>query len=281
MLTQGIHIADVAVYYPIQTMWGSLTPTRKTTWEPPDARRTETTPQYVKSGELYLTSHIIPYSKDLPDAPRVDAAFGEVSGELLAGQADFDYLDDQAIMESMIMNKKLKAAGESFGCLLLPETRIIPLATYRKIADFVEKGGKLVVFGQFPQLGLTPEETKKVISLSDKLKKSPNVNATAMVSGIVPEVKGAVGSDVLLDSPCRELFYNHRGSDLTDIYYLVNLSDQPLDREVTFRSTGSPESWNPLTGLVQPLTGTSQHDKATSIKIHLDGFEATLILFKR
>jgi hypothetical protein len=281
VLTQGKHVADVAVYYPIQTMWGSLTPTRKTTWEPPDARRTEITPQYIKSEGLYLTSHIIPYSASLPDAPRVDAAFGEVSRELLASQTDFDYLDDQAITESVTMNNKLKVAGESYGCILLPETRIIPLATYQKIADFVEKGGKLVIFGQFPQLGLTPEETNRVISLSDKLKKAPNVNATAMIPGIVPEVKGAVGSDVSLDSPCRELFYNHRGTDLTDIYYLINLSDQPIDREITFRSNGKTESWDPLTGSVKQVSGTLQHDKKTSLKIHLEGFGATIIVFTR
>jgi hypothetical protein len=281
LLSQGKHVADAAVYYPIQTMWGSLTPTRKTTWEPPDARRTETTPQYVKSEGLYLTSHIIPYSAGLPDAPRVDAAFGEVSRELLASQTDFDYLDDQAITESVITNNKLKIAGESFGCLLLPETRIIPLATYQKIADFVEKGGKLVIFGKLPELGLTPEETNRVISLSDKLKKSGNVNVVTSMPAIIPAVKTAVGSDVSLNSPCRELFYNHRGSDLTDIYYLINLSDQPIDREVTFRSTGKAESWDPMTGSVRQEQGTEEHDKKTSLKIHLEGLEATIILFTR
>ncbi len=281
VLTQGKHVADVAVYYPIQTMWGSLTPTRKTTWEPPDPRRTETAPPFVKSEELYLTSHIIPYSADLPDARRVDAAFGEVSRELLASQTDFDYLDDQAITESIVFNNKLIIAGESFGCILLPETRIIPLATYQKIADFVDKGGKLVVFGQFPELGLTPDETRRVISLSDKLKKSGNVDVVTMMTDITPAVKTAVGSDVSLDSPCRELFYNHRGSDLTDIYYLINLSDQPVDREITFRSAGKTESWDPLTGSLKQLSGTIQHDKKTSLKIHLEGFEATIILFTR
>jgi hypothetical protein len=281
LLTQGKHVADVAVYYPIQTMWGSLTPTRKTTWEPPDARRTEITPQYVKSEGLYLTSHIIPYCADLPEAPRVDAAFGEVSRELLASQTDFDYLDDQAIAESMIMNNKLNIAGESFGCILLPETRIIPLATYQKIADFVDQGGKLVVFGQFPELGLTPGETNRVISISDKLKKSGNVKVATIMPAIAPAVKTAVGADVSLESPCRELFYNHRGSDFTDIYYLINLSDQPIDREITFRATGKTESWDPLTGLVNQLPGTSQHDKKTSLKIHLEGFEATIISFTR
>jgi hypothetical protein len=280
VLTHGTHVADVAVYYPIQTMWGSLTPTRKTTWEPPDARRTEVTPQYVKSEGLYLTSHIIPYSTDLPDAPRVDAAFGEISRELLANQTDFDYLDDQAIAESKIGSNKMKISGESFGCILLPETRIIPLATYQKIATFVENGGNLVVFGRFPELGLTPEETSRVASLSDKLKKSGNVKAVTEMSGITTAVKIAAGSDISLDKPCRELFYNHRGGDLTDIYYLINLSDQPVDREITFRATGTAQSWDPLGGSVKQVSGT-RHDNKTSLKIHLDGFGATIITFKR
>jgi hypothetical protein len=281
MLTRGKHVADVAVYYPIQTMWGSLTPTRKTTWEPPDPRRTETSPQYVKSEGLYLTSHIIPYSANLPDAPRVDAAFGEVSRELLAGQTDFDYLDDQAIAESMISNNRLAIAGESFGCIVLPETRIIPLATYQKIADYAGKGGKLVVFGRFPELGLTPEETDRVVSISEKLKKSGNVNLVSMIPAIIPAVKSAAGSDVTLDSPCRELFYNHRGSDNTDIYYLINLTDQPIDREITFRATGKTESWDPMTGSVKQVSEAVQHDKKTSLKIHFDGFGSTIILFTR
>jgi hypothetical protein len=281
LLSQGKHVADVAVYYPILTMWGSLTPTQKTTWEPPDPMRTETALPFVKSEELYLTSHIIPYSADLPDARRVDAAFGEVARELLASQTDFDFVDDQAILESKPINNKLQIAGESFGCLLLPETRIIPLATYQRIDDFVNNGGKLVVFGQFPELGLTPEETARVTGLSDKLKKSDNVFAVSAMPGIMPAVKTAVGADVSLDSPCRELFYNHRGSELADIYFLINLSDQPIDRQVTFRSTGRAESWNPLTGSVQQPEITSQHDKKTSVKIRLEGFEATLIVFKR
>jgi hypothetical protein len=243
--------------------------------------RTEATPAYVKSEGLYLTSHIIPYSADLPDAPRVDAAFGEVSRELLAGQTDFDYVDDQAICESVVTNNRMAIAGESFGCIVLPETRIIPLATYRQIADFVDKGGKLVVFGRFPELGLTPGETSRVISLSEKLKKSGNVKLVSAIPAIIPAVKTAAGSDVSLDIPCRELFYNHRTSDLTDIYYLINLSDQPIDREITFRSKGRTESWDPIGGSINPVTGILQHDKRTTLKVHLEGLGSTIILFTR
>lgn len=281
LLTQGKHKADVAVYYPIQTMWGNLTPTKKTTWEPPDPMRTEPkTGAINKNDGLYLTTHIIPYSPDLPRARRVDAAFGEVSRELLAGQIDFDYIDDEAISESTLQNGNLQVAGENFKCLVLSETSIIPLSSYQKIADFVSGGGYVVALGQLPQLGMNEQETKNVIRLSGQLIKSKNVKTVSDIPDFQQAVRTFVAPDLLLDKPCRELFYNHRADKNTDIYYLINLSDQPLQREITFRANGEIETWNPATGEILTTTGKSRIT-GTSTKIHLEAFGSILLVFRR
>jgi hypothetical protein len=281
MLTQGKHIADVAVYYPIQTMWGSLTPTRKTTWEPPDPMRTESSAPLPKNEGLYLTHHIISYKADLPYAQRVDAAFGEVSRELLANQTDFDYIDDQAITESSCISGKIQVGDESFGCILLPEARIIPLASYQKIADFVKAGGKLVVLGKLPELGMTEKETAGVGHLSDILKKSGSVRIVTAIPEIGSAIKTSIMPDLSLDMPCRELFYNHRSDNQADIYYLINLSDQPVDREVSFRATGTAESWDPLTGKIGPVIADSKGNSKTGVRIRLGALESTILIFKR
>jgi hypothetical protein len=281
LLTQGKHQADIAVYYPIQTMWGSITPTRKTTWEPPDPRRTEPVPaKATRNQGLYLTNHIIPYTPDLPDAQRVDAAFGEVSRELLASQLDFDYMDDQALSEATLQNGKLLINGEAFSCLVLPETTVIPLATYKKIAAFVSAGGSLVVLGQLPRLGLNKLETTDVILLSDQLRKSKKVKMVVMIPEIQEAVRKFVTPDLKLDRPCRELFYNHRNYDQNDSYYLINLSDQPVEREVTFRASGNIENWNPVNGQIHPVTGISRGER-TNMKIRLKPFESTILLFSK
>ena len=278
-LTYGKHKADVAVYYPIQTMWGSITPTRKTTWEPPDPRRTESVPaKTIRNQGLYLTTHIISYAPDLPDAQRVDAAFGEVSRELLANQIDFDYMDDQALSEATLQNGKLLMNGEAFSCLILPESKIIPLSTYKKIAGFISAGGSVVVLGKLPQVGLNEQETKSVLRISDQLSKSKKVK----IIGAIPEIQNAVSvfvnPDLKLDIPCRELFYNHRNDDKTAIYYLINLSDQLVERTITFRATGNLESWNPLNGEISPLSVTRKGSN-TSLKIQLEPFESKIMVF--
>jgi hypothetical protein len=282
MLTQGNHAADVAVYYPIQSMWGSITPTHKTTWEPPDPMRTEkSNPQAVKNEGLYLTHHIISYGKDLPNAQRVDAAFGEVSRELLAGQADFDYIDDEALAGAEVSEGRIKMAGESFRCILFSETRIIPLASFQKIADFVKAGGKLVVLGTLPEMGMTESETKGVKQLSQQLRKSGSVKIVSGIPDIIQGVRTFIGQDLSLDKPCREIFYNHRSGEDTDLYFLINLSDQPVERNVTFRSTGTMELWDAFTGKILPVTEEIQIRNISTLKVHLEAFGSTIVVFKR
>ncbi len=280
LLTQGRHVADVAVYYPIQTMWGSLTPTASTTWEPPEPKRTEPAALTTKNDGLYLYTHIIPYDPGLPLAQRVDAAFGEVSRELLASQTDFDYLDDQAIMEAVVRDGRLQEAGEYFSCLVLPETRIIPLETYRKIADFVASGGHVVALGQLPQLGMNASDTRAVLHLSAELKQSDHVRIVQDISGLQQQIKAFVVPDLALDKPLRELFYNHRNNGQMDIYYLINLSDQPAERNVTFSVTGNAEIWDPMTGDIRPVN-VNPEGNGTSLPVHLDPFGSTIIMFKR
>lgn len=280
-LTYGKHKADVAVYYPIQTMWGSITPTRKTTWEPPDPRRTEPVPaKTTKNQGLYLTSHIIPYAPDLPDAQRVDAAFGEVSRELLASQIDFDYMDDQALSEATLHNGKFRIKGEAFSCLVLPETKIIPLSTYKTISSFNAAGGSVVVLGSLPQLGMNEEETKDVIRISALLGASKNVKIVAQIPEIQNAVSAFVNPDLKLDIPCRELFYNHRKDINADIYYLINLSDQPVEREFTFRATGNLESWNPMNGGIHPVKGVRKGE-SNILNIRMEAYESKIFVFSK
>jgi hypothetical protein len=104
------------------------------------------------------------------------------------------------------------------------------------------------------------------------------------IVGVIPEIQNAVSSfvkpDLKLDIPCRELFYNHRIGDNASIYYLINLSDQLVERTITFSSTGNMESWNPLNGEILRLSITSKGSN-TSMKIRLEPFESKIMVFNK
>ena len=281
MLSKGKHVADVAVYYPIQSMWGNLTPTKKTTWEPPEAKRTESVPDDIpRNNNLYLTNHIIPYRSDLPEAQRVDAALGEVSKILLSNQLDFDFIDDQAIIESQITDGALNLFGETFKILILPETSIIPLTTYRKIQDFVKNGGRLIALGQLPQTGMNPSETSSIVNITNQLSKSGGVQVLKNLAEIAPALKNQGLPDVSLSLNCDEMFYNHRSDGKSDIYFLINLSEKPVERGVSFRATGKIEKWNPVTGQIQMIKGRKGKN-ITTVYTSLKPLEGVFYVFER
>jgi len=281
LLSQGKHVADIAVFYPIQSFWGNLTPTKKTTWEPPDAKRTEIVPDDIqRNNNLYLTNHIIPYRADLPEAQRVDAALGEVSKTLLSNQLDFDFIDDQAIVESKINDRALHLSGETFKTLVLPETSILSLSTYQKIADFVNKGGQLIVLGKLPQTGMNPTETSSIASISKQLVKSGRVQMVNSLSEIVSIIKKLSKADLSLNLPYDELFYNHHTDDNSEIYFLINLSDKPVEREISFRAVGKTEKWDPLSGKIQSVKGKTTKNE-TIIQTKLKPLESVIYVFSR
>jgi hypothetical protein len=250
MLTGGKHITNLAVYYPIHSMWGACTPTNKIAWHPPITDRER----------------------------RVNQTFGEASQYLLANQRDFDYLDDQAILDAEIRDGAFILKNESYRCLVLPETWVIPLAVFQKINAFIEAGGALVTVGSLPVLADLKKDTPEVQSLSEKMKKSIRVAVRENTAGMLESVSQFVPADLSLGQPCPELFYCHREQEGKEIYFLANNGGSPVNRNMTFLCDGTVQRWNPSTGEIQPLTGIPADGK-TSLDLELQPFEGCFVVF--
>lgn len=250
MLTGGKHIADIAVFYPIHSLWGEFIPTD----------------DIAQSFRL---------SKK---AKRINSEFGEVSHELLANQLDFDYLDDQAVLESQIEDGSMKITGEAFNCMILPNAYVMPAEVYKKIEEFVNSGGSLIVLGGLPDTGMTRDETRIVREISQRLKKSGKIALVENVSDVIKSVKEFSDADLSLDASCGELHYVHRQKDGKDIYFLSNSLDESISREITFRCTGDTSIWHPTTGEIRSINGREENGK-TVIKLDLEPFEGVFIVF--
>lgn len=261
MLTRGTHVADVGVYYPIQTAWALSVPTSRTAYAPIEPARTEPADQ-------------------TPRMQRVSDAFGATSIELLANQRDFDYLDDQAITDATINAAGLHIHGETFRCLVLPETWVIPAATYERIEQFVAQGGALVIVGALPEKGMSPEETAKVTAISERLRGSDRIAVAPTVEAVPGSVGAFLPPDVAFDAPARETFYCHRYAENADIYFLANLLEEPFDRAVTFQATGEIERMHPTTGETRPEAGTTQGEY-TTVHVQLAPLEGVFYVFQR
>jgi len=249
MLTGGKHVADVAIFYPIQSFWGTYTPTSEPAQSPPFGEK----------------------------AQRINNEFGTISLELLANQRDFDYIDDQAILESQIDKSSINVAGETFKCVVLPNTWVIPADVYKKLEAFIDSGGSLVVLGSLPDTGMSEDETIAVRAISQKFANSDHVAVVKNVSDVVKAVNQFSEPDLSLDKSCRELFYVHR-KNRKDVYFISNSLDEPVSREITLRCTGDAALWHPTTGEIKPINSERKGDK-TVINLELKSYEGIFIVF--
>jgi uncharacterized protein YneF (UPF0154 family) len=251
MLTNGKHIADIAVFYPIHSFWEA----------------------YIPTGDIAYAN---PFGEK---AQKINTEFGAVSLELLANQRDFDYIDDQVILESEIREGSLNVAGESFKCVVLPNAYVMPLGVYNKLDKFVNSGGSLIALGGLPQIGMKEDETKSVKEISMRLSKSDRVKIVNGIDDVIKAVNEFTTPDLMLNKPCGELFYLHRQNDGKDIYFISNSLDESISREITINCTGKVSLWHPTTGEIKTINAENK-DNNTIIKLDLKAFEGIFIVFE-
>lgn len=242
LLSQGTHIADTAVYYPIASVWANLTP-----------------------GETPLVDEI-------------DSVFRLVSHQLLCHQLDFDYLDDDAFSEVVrVEDGALKVNDEEFRVLILPHVTAIPVATLEKLEEFHRQGGCVVAVDTNSEIwSALTTSMQKSINFGKTAIPHDDPN---LINLILAELKQP---DISLSESNTDIKYLHRRIDNLDVYFIVNESPSPTDTvEITFRATGKPEEWNPETGEIHNAPHYTVENGCTIIPITLYGWGSTIIVFDR
>jgi hypothetical protein len=91
--------------------------------------------------------------------------------------------------------------------------------------------------------------------------------------GVKPDVEYSKPLDSKVD-------WIHRRAGDTDIYFLVNSTDGPLNTEVRFRITGKEaELWDPATGIILP-SGYTIRENSTVVPVHFTERQSLFIVFR-
>ncbi len=79
-----------------------------------------------------------------------------------------------------------------------------------------------------------------------------------------------------------QVLYTHRATATTDIYFITNQSDQPVDFEPAFRTIGKqPELWDAVSGTLRTLPEYRTDQQHTLIPLKLDALQSAFIVFRR
>ena len=122
IIRQGRRFSRVAVLYPEASIWSAYTPS---------------------------TEYAARDSSE--DTLLIDNTFAKISWELLHRQIDFDYVDEQLLVDGIIQDKKLIYNHNSYECVIFPAVNVLSAATVEKIAMMAEAGIGAVFIGDLPK----------------------------------------------------------------------------------------------------------------------------------
>lgn len=156
--------------------------------------------------------------------------------------------------------------------LILPPTTRIPLETYKAIARYVAKGGKVIGIGQLPSEspGLMDQAlTPQIRALTNMLFRTPGHQGIAIqqTDELGKQLHMALPPDVDCAGHTTGLGFIHRRLPEADIYFVVNTSNQPIECSLAFRSSHpSLQAWDPDSGIVL-LSSAHRLDSRTPLAL--------------
>ncbi len=294
-LSQGQHVAPVALYYPTEHAWATITPDAPVPspmagiWEPwqlPD-------PQHPTQ--------------------RSDLSMIHTGLHLLETQWDFDLLDHAALEGATVEGGKLTVGNESFGGVVLPAMDAIHASTLHQLFALAESGGTVVFVNRLPDRILIGDAPDAWVDLRARLS---SLSAPALipvglgkigfvptgVAALAPLLETALRPDVRLTihpeddrwlstlenrngiqreariKPLRHTIkYHRRHHDSFDLYFVTNESAESFGAHLELRGGARVELWNPKTGVKSPLPSQAIGDDRVRLELHFGAWESHLL----
>ncbi len=271
MLTGGRPITDVAVLYPIESVWAHMTP-----------------------ATLGATRS--------PKVHRIDRVWQECQNVLFRGQRDFEVVPSHAIAGAGIEDGVLVAGPLRFRAVVLAATDTIPTEAWQRLSEFWDRGGIVLCAGDIPANSTQSLRDTRVGALSARMLgladrddpgEGPAIvshgNAAGGVAAFVPEallpavprlLDRLLARDFSAGDASGALRYAHWSIDGREVYYVINDSASAVRARCTFAADGEAELWDPATGTVTAAE-TSEADGGRSVSVSLEPYGATFVVFPR
>ncbi len=258
--SQGVHVVDVAVHYPVVSLLAG---------EPPQQRARD-------------YNHYMRLSRAIYDAA-----------------IDNDIIDDDSILGGDIRDGALHVAGNAYEALVFSAETTVRRAVLDRALELVESGGVALFHGALPTatteggrgdpelatvfqslLGAAPQE---IAADRRVTKEFTGGGFCAWVPGDIETVPKLIGEhierDLVLESDGR-IFMNHRRAAGVDIYLVQNIETQPNNMKARFRVDGVPELWDPFTGRGSPVDAFKREHGVTTVEQRLEGNTAWFLVFR-
>ena len=194
---------------------------------------------------------------------------------------DYDGISPQKFLKDVTVKDGMLVlpSGMTYRLLVLPEDEEMSVAMLTKITALVEAGAKVTGKAPIRAPGLSgyPESDAQVKKLVDNLWGTGKVITEKTPS----EVLGGLGikPDFVSSVPMNFIHHTVEGREV----YFIACPDQEANNIVcSFRVTGmKPESWDAVTGKMEPITVFEESDGCTKIPMRFEPSGSRFIVFTK
>jgi len=237
MLAGGRQRADIALLYPVESVWPRFRASR---------HRTDDCP---------------------PGAHLVARTWRAAAESLYAARRDFTFVDSRTLQEGKVRDGVLSYGQLQWRVVVLPCADTLPLAAWENLARFRRSGGVVIALGYLPANSEKEFPSPRVQAIADEMFGDSTAGSILANDAGGAGVFLPTGSEFLLatlldallevdvriadaDAPIR---VTHRRIDGHEVYFLTNDNDKPWSGDVALAVTGAGEEWDPATGKMTPL----------------------------
>jgi len=173
-----------------------------------------------------------------------------------------------------------KLGAIPYAVLVIPPTDRIPLATYKTIESYAANG-KVIALEKMPSRApglMEQNDSAEIATISNRLFKESGQQGVFLdsIGGLADALHHALAPDMDAIGETEGLGFIHRKLAGSDIYFVVNTSNRPLDGSVQFRSARpAVEAWDPDGG--QVLIANARGGGAR-IKLELAPYESRVFV---
>jgi len=294
VLSQGTHVAPVALYYPVEQAWGTTTPDSPhafdgRAWEP------------WQMQERHLSVQVTDYTMI------------QLAQRLLENQCDFDLVDQSVLAGASVAKGTLRVQDEAFQAVVVPPVDVIAAESLGRLLELAESGGTVLFVGKLPErtvlgemsaawpelvaelgelglpdfiswglglIGFAPQGIEAaVLTLREAIK--PDLTAH-MPEGrlIFSDTYKGMTRDTYIRPLRHALKYHHRRVGEEEVYFLVNESDQEFTTVLEMRGGAAIEEWIPQTGERRSAGSHLQVEGRTLMELSFAPWQSHLLVLR-
>ena len=256
-LTGGSQVADIALLYPVESIWPKFHPARH-------------------------------WANDSVRATAIENTWRAAMDSLWASQRDFTVVDSRTLANAKVDAGALVHGKLRWRVVILPGVDTLPKAAWENLERFVRTGGVVIALGALPVNTETEFPSSEIQSLGRKMfggnpeeptvvsqgRAGAGVFLPAGSEGLLPmALDGLLERDVSMQTARSPVRATHRRIDGREVYFMINDSAKSWQGEVTLSASGTGERWNPAKGSVV------QTNLGNRVSLNLEPYGATVLLY--